>query len=201
VNQETNLPPQLQLSVATPPGWWDLPLDPATRGGEIRQLVARRMSEAASAEQEDMADLLDKAAAAAHAAGAVLASQFAVVDGDVSVAASMAVSVRSLAAGAGGPRPAEGMLSERDVAVDTVGMGPSGAARRRRCLRSLDLGQRGVLEVLSVDYSFPVPGWAVEVVATFSSPTVEASSDLVKLFDVVAATLTFQVETPGDRTE
>ncbi|HLI24115.1 MAG TPA: hypothetical protein VKU91_04110, partial [Acidimicrobiales bacterium] len=143
--------------MATPPGWWDLPLDPITRSGEIQRLVARRMADAGEAERAEMAGVLGTAADAAHRAGAVMASQFAVVGDGVHVAASMTLSVRPASA----PpllQAADDRVGERQAAVDTVTMGPSGVARRKRCLRSLDLGRPEALEVLSVEYSFPVAG-------------------------------------------
>lgn len=191
----------LRLSITTPPGWWDLPLDPSGRDGEITALVDERYEGEDPEERTALIELLKKAAASAHAAGAVLASQLGVVGASFRFAVSMAVAVRRVARPPGmtlaqlvqamTTSEADGVV-DMDVVVDSLDVGKAGRVTRRRCNRLVRFGGEAGISVLCVQYFAELPATPSIAVVMFTSPTFSAARELLVLFDGIAATLQFE---------
>ncbi|HWG73720.1 MAG TPA: hypothetical protein VG184_06670 [Acidimicrobiales bacterium] len=198
--------PPSGIRVTTPPGWWDLPLDPVTRKDDIVSLVDRRLDPDDAAERTAVIEMLEQAAATAHAAGAVLASQFGVVGAGVEFAANMVVALRRVASGDRatlaeqvaelGRGSTEGTTETR-VEVETVHLHGLGDVTRRRCDRRVRLSPDASLTVVCVQYFAPVPGSPAVGIVTFTSPTLSARGELCALFDAVASTLEFDYKDIG----
>ena len=200
--------PPLALRITTPPGWWDLPLDPSSRAHDLALLVDTRLDPANVAARPAVLELLEEAAELACASGAVFASQVGVVDASVRFAASVVVAVRPIAARDGvtlpeqvtalAEDPAVG-VDDRDVVVDTINLAGIGEMTRRRATRRVALDPETTLTCLCAQYFAALPGSSAVVIVTFTSPTTPAAGALYPLFDAIASTLRFEGDPTAGR--
>lgn len=169
------------ISIVTPPGWWDLPLEPASRRQDISRLVEDRGATALSiSERTALADVLVQAAEAAAAGGALLASQFGLVEGAAGFSASLLAAVHP---GRVGPDTVGRALpDETALEIEEVEL-PAGPALRRRSRRRLAGG-----EYLQVQYFVRVGG-DMTVVISGSCVGVDDPALAVGIFDPIVATL------------
>lgn len=197
----TNRPtPPSGLQIFTPPEWWDLPLDPATRRRDLVELVERRAPEGmGQAERDELRANLEEAAAAAAASGAVIASQVGVVGPGLAFGASVMVAVSQTEARSIAElerdvteMPVELGVADRDVEVTGIDF-DAGPAVRRRAIRTFPnlTVWEGTPEVVSVQYFVLLPGAASVVVVACGSPNTDAVEEMTSLFDAIAGTLRF----------
>lgn len=168
------------VSIVTPPHWWDLPLEPATRRQDIARLVEERGAGLGRAERAALAEVLADVADAAAASGAVFASQFGLVDRGAGFSASLVVAVQS---GTEGHETVEQALTDEtppDITKVELAAGP---AVRRESRRRLGTG-----EYLQVQYFLTV-GDDATIVISGSCVGLKDLDTAVGIFDPIVSTL------------
>lgn len=195
----------LEVAVSFPDGWFELCFDSDLR--RRRQVVRRRVDarvrvDPALAEGRDsLVEWVLGVSAEADAMGALLgAVSLDLVDG-VEVTNHLVLyeaegpagsdegqpggSIDGLVAALG--RPTDVDVGGRDVGVAEL---PAGKAVRLRWMTETDADADGNAAILDgVQYWLPVPGTAVVLVLSGSTPTIVAGDDLVEAVDAIALSL------------
>lgn len=179
------------LSITTPPGWWDLPLDAETSERDLERLVAERTADRAEAlDRQAITALLRQVARSARAAGALFASQFGVADDGIEFSASILAALHHGPAGDGLALPSD--PGESDVNISEVDL-PAGAATRRCSRRRI-----GGVETCQVQYFLPLgTDPAAGPTTLILSGSCVGTNDLeaaAGLFDTIAATTTLTAD-------
>lgn len=137
------------LTVVTPPGWWDLPLEEATLHADLERLVAERGAGLPEAvDRAAVTAVLEQAARSALSAGALFASQFGMVGEGVEFSASVLAAVHRGPVGEPVDRPVGS--GEWDVSTAAVVL-PAGPATRRCSRRRI-----GPVQTCQVQYFVPL---------------------------------------------
>jgi hypothetical protein len=202
--------PPTSLEIRTPANWWDLPLNPSTRRQDLVTLVERRAGDRLNPSmREQLVETLDEAAAAALAAGAVIASQVGAVAPGLAFGASVVVAVDPIDSNDlssleryVAQMPVGAGIADREVEVVRVDLEVGPAVRRRaiRTFSTLDVGD-GSPEEMSVQYFLPIPGTRSTAIVACGSPDTKAVEDLTSLFEAIAGTLRFVDSDEGGGTE
>jgi hypothetical protein len=187
--------PSGTFEVATPASWHELDLDPSTRRRSIA-LIVERSGEMNAVTREELARLLDEAAADAQAQGAVFAALYSDVLEDRPVSASLVVSVRE---GRGEAAPtgmnrsavAQGLsrVLEGAGSVEVRDLPVGHAVRLRKRLQAPLPGQEAKAEVENVQWFVPSPDGRQLALLAFSTPTLGLAEPFGKLFDAIAGTV------------
>lgn len=207
------VPNGLVVSVALPPGWWELPVLADDPDKVVEALVDRRLARAPEVadRRDELVAALTTAVAEARLVGAVFCAQIGIVGQETSFAASFVVAVREmegleglrgldrLAAGVEALPGPDG-LAERHVSVVEVKLGRLGDGVRRQAIRQAP----DRFDTLNVAYYFPLAVGPYVVMINASSPNVGEVPELLVLFDrivgeidVVAAPPEAGVEPPA----
>lgn len=187
------------FTITTPDDWVVLDLDPDTNRHSTRRLIERSEPNTVASLSPTgigLARLLEQAADQARSRGAVLASVYARSFEDQAVSASFTAAVTKAATGSGAGADAALVAAclERDpggrdtiteTAVVTL---PAGDAARVRRSVVVDVAGHSLTTTV-VQYFVPVPGCALMIVLTFSTPVLPLADAFVALFDAVAETL------------
>ncbi len=185
--------------MVTPPGWFQIDLNPRTSRQSIRRLVAERTrtdKDSAGARRE-LTRLLEDAVAAAGSQGAVFSALYAdIVDRTpigASVIAAAVVAEGSLTPGgkfdldrlqelAG---EAGRQTTVRDTEIVEL---PAGRAVRVHKETALTAAGRPAYTDV-VQYFLPMPGRFAVLIVTFSTPTLPLAEAFGELFDTMAASI------------
>lgn len=194
-----NAPQAVDLRVGVPATWLEIDLDPGTRAASFERLVAARgqAAMAAGMSRAQLVGTLETIASRAEAAGATYAALYSDVIQGVAVSASLVASVVD----GNGPPPPPGadattvaqalqqLLSEQGPAeLHALPAGP--AVRVTRRLDAPTPGG-GTTPVENIRYFVPLPGLERLVLLEFSTPTLDLAETFGKLFDAIAATLSW----------
>lgn len=183
------------LRIVTPPGWFDLELDPVLRKTRHKRLIRRRLGREPELQRlrDEVAAELEAVAARADAQGAVFASMYSDVIEGKSVAATLFAFIR--AARMEGDdvqgtlvRSAEALRSDSEtseVSVIELPAGPALRHRRRVETRAFDR----TVECDNVSYVLPVAGRDRTLFLEFSTPAIPVADAMAQLFDAMATTL------------
>jgi hypothetical protein len=183
------------IGLRTPAAWFDLDLDPATRGASIDRVLAER----AVGSAEGLRASLEAAAEQAIGQGAVFASLFSDTLDGKAVSASLVVSVIDAVPDPASAPAAPAAIAEELVeeflddgataAVRNLDAGPAARLRRRLPVGGAT-GPSGLPEeVDTVQYFVPFPDADRLAVLTFSTPNVGLADAFAEVFDAVASTL------------
>ncbi|HWG74814.1 MAG TPA: hypothetical protein VG184_12245 [Acidimicrobiales bacterium] len=188
------------IGMVTPPDWWDLPLDPATRTDKIAELVSRwaAKSPELAHRAREVTDLLFQLSEDATSGGAVFSSQMGILSATGSLAANILVTAQPL-------RSTADLLTEVRQQVDpaavinlqapevtTVDLTHAGRAVRRYARQVVELAAAGgPVEGVVVQYFIPVPRSESVALVTCTAPGGGDSRSAVELLDAVVGSFRF----------
>ncbi|MEW6477212.1 MAG: hypothetical protein AB1679_33585 [Actinomycetota bacterium] len=191
----------VQLSVVTPATWITLDLDPATRNDSIARVVQQRIGSGPNEESRriELRAAFERVMAEAEGQDAVHAALLSDVIEGVPVAASLIVSLRegqsaSASAGLNPAVVAQGLRQALDgkgaAEVRELPLGPA-VQVRQRVLAQVPVGEGPTAEVETVQWFVPLPDGRHLALLSFSTPNVGLAEPFGKLFDAIAATLSW----------
>lgn len=189
------------FTMLLPPGWVRIPVDDRAPL-RIKQLVVERLGAAPAQHREALrTGLTRELAAALETAGRVGGLDVFLSVDPVAGQPVPASGLVTHAQGPGGPDALDSIMGTLVAGGDGVGVRELGVvevagapAVRRLSTRSERVAAEaglpgGVLIVTQVDHVVPLPGGGGLLVLTFSTPIEALAPPLMKLFDVMAASL------------